>query len=93
MGLRQRKADANRLEYLRDKVARLEKEISEWKAGLAEFQQANENMLKVLALRYGGGEEREILIDRKKDVSGYAADVSVGEDVIRIKVYEEEKNG
>ena len=92
MGLRQRKADANRLEYLRDKVARLEKELGEYKRGFEEFQTANENMLKVLALRYGG-EEKEILVDRHKDVSGYAADVTIRDDAIRIKLLEDVKNG
>ena len=46
--------DQNRLEYLKDKVDRLEKELKQFKTGLAELQAAADIMLMQVAYLYGG---------------------------------------
>ena len=44
----------NRLEYLKDKADRQDKELDQYKSGLEELQKAYEDGLKELAMRYGG---------------------------------------
>ena len=57
----------NRLEYLQDKVQKLDFENKKFKNGLAELQTATEMLIKNVACEYGkdaGGGRKEIWIPR-----------------------------
>lgn len=86
--MRKREAIAlqNRLEYLKDKVHKLDFENRKFQAGLEELQKASEILLKQVAYEYGG-DEYEIYL-HKRDLSAFVPDVERMDDgtlVIRLK--------
>lgn len=71
----------NRLEYLQDKVTRLDFENRKFKAGLEELQKSTEILLIKVAVEKGtdvnGG--KELWLQRHMDISGYDVETQLDE--------------
>lgn len=74
-------ADQNRLEYLQDKVQRLDFENRKYKNGLEELQTATEVLLMKVTAEKGSdvNGRRELWIQRHMDVSGYDVETQLDE--------------
>lgn len=78
----------NRLEYLKDKVQKLDFENRKFKAGLEELQRSTEILLMKVAIEKGtevnGG--KELWLPRKADLAGYEVQTKLDEAGERIGI-------
>lgn len=82
----------NRLEYLKDTVKKLRKEILEYETGMAELQIGQGIILKQMALEYGG-EDHTITLRHRDDIHDWEAEVTRDAEnrSLTIRLYREEK--
>ena len=67
-------ATKNRLEYLKDKADRQDKELDRYRRSLGELEEAAGILVKQVALTYGG-EKHQIELPRYDDLDAWEADV------------------
>lgn len=71
----------NRLEYLQDKVTRLDFENRKFKAGLEELQKSTEILLMKVAIEKGTevNDGKELWLPRQMDLTGYDVETKLDE--------------
>ena len=82
-------AEKNRLEYLKDKVERLEKELKDARDGVREVHITADILIKRLLLKLGGEVEFETGLGGK-DVAGYWVEATKGENTMRLQLKEKD---